>query len=176
MFQKLADLQLKLKQIFLFKNFLPMYIEHLVFCIKRAGWKMTKIHGHLTFEQIRFKQRFILMNKKSRQESNNSVEKGFYKLINNSNFGYYCRNNLGNFKFVPIFRKYREVTFISRHHNFLDSKVWQFATGDLLERDIEKKLNDKLSKLDNPPGIKTLWRRRSDISLYVPATSQVCLK
>ena len=153
-----------------------MYIEHLVFCIKRAGWKMTKIHGHLTFEQIRFKQRFILMNKKSRQESNNSVEKGFYKLINNSNFGYYCRKNLDNFKFVPIFRKYRQVTFISRHYNFLDSKVWQFVTGDLLERDIEEKLNDKLSKLDNPPGINTLWRRHSDISLYVPATSQVRLK
>ena len=27
-----------------------------------------------------------------------------------------------------------------------------------------------------PPGIKTLWRRRNDVSLYVPATSQVRLK
>ena len=32
------------------KNFLPMYLEDLVFCIKRAGWKVTKIHSHLTFE------------------------------------------------------------------------------------------------------------------------------
>ena len=47
----------------LFKNFfLPMQLEDLAFCIKRAGWKVTKIHAHLTFEQSRFKRDFILMN------------------------------------------------------------------------------------------------------------------
>ena len=39
-----------------------MYLEHLAFVIKRAGWKVTKIDAHLTFEQKRFKQKFILMN------------------------------------------------------------------------------------------------------------------
>ena len=53
-----------------------MYLEDLVFCIKLA-WKVTKIHAHLTFEQKRFKQKFILMNQKSRQESNNNVKKIF---------------------------------------------------------------------------------------------------
>ena len=37
------------------KNVLPMYLEDLVFCIKRAGWKVTKIHSHLIFEQKRSK-------------------------------------------------------------------------------------------------------------------------
>ena len=83
-----------------------MYLEDLVFCIKRAGWKVTKTHAHLTFEQKRFKQKFILMNQKSRQESNNSVGKDFYKLMNNSNFGYGYRNNLDNCKFVLIFDEY----------------------------------------------------------------------
>ena len=36
------------------KLFLPMYLEDLAFCIKRAGWKVTKIHAHFTFEQSRF--------------------------------------------------------------------------------------------------------------------------
>ena len=63
-----------------------MYLEDLLFCIKRAGWKVTKIHSHLTFEQSRFKRNFILMNQKSRQLSKNNVEKDFYKLMNNSNF------------------------------------------------------------------------------------------
>ena len=27
-----------------------------------------------------------------------------------------------------------------------------------------------------PPSIKALWRRRSEVSLGIPATSQVCLK
>ena len=50
----------------------------LVFVIKRAGWKVTKIHAHLTFEQKRFKQKIILMNQKSRQELKNNIEKDFY--------------------------------------------------------------------------------------------------
>ena len=49
--------------------FLPMYLEELAFVIKRAGWKVTKIHAHLTFEQKQFKQNFFLMNQKSRQKS-----------------------------------------------------------------------------------------------------------
>ena len=54
-----------------------MYLEDLVFCIKGAGWKVTKIHSNITFEQARFKQKFILMIQKSRQQSKNSVEKDF---------------------------------------------------------------------------------------------------
>ena len=50
-----------------------MYLEHLAFVIKRAGWKVTKIHAHLTFEQKRFKEKFILMNQKSRQLSKNNI-------------------------------------------------------------------------------------------------------
>ena len=125
-----------------------MYLEELVFCIKGSGWKVTKIHSHITFEQARFKQKFILMNQKSRQQSKNSVEKDFYKLMNNSNFGYDCRNKLDNCKFVPIFDEYKEITFINRYHNIFDSKVSQFVTTDLLKADVEEKYNDKLSKLD----------------------------
>ena len=125
-----------------------MYLEDLVFCIKRAGWEVTKIHSHLTFERKRFKQKFILMNQKSKQESKNNVEKDFYKLMNNPNFGYDCRNNLDNCEFVPIFGQYKELTYIHRYHNIFDQKVNQFVTSELLRVDIEEKFNDKLSKLD----------------------------
>ena len=85
-----------------------MYLEDLVFCIKRAGWRVTKIHLHKTFEQARFKQKFLSMNQKLRQQSKNSVEKDFQKLMNNSNFGYDSRNNLDNCKIVPIFDEYKK--------------------------------------------------------------------
>ena len=124
-----------------------MYLKDLVFYIKRAGWKVTKIHSHLAFEQKRFKQKFILMNQKSKQQSRNKVEKDFYKLMNNSNFGYDCRNNLDNCKFVPIFDKYKELTYIHRYHDIFDQKISQFVTSELLRADIEEKFNDKLSKL-----------------------------
>ena len=40
----------------------------------------------LHFEQSQFKQDFVVMNQKSGQKAKNSIEKDFYKLMNNSNF------------------------------------------------------------------------------------------
>ena len=68
--------------------------------------------------------------------------------MNNSNFGYDCRNNIDNCKFVPIFGEYKEITFINRYHNIFDQKVSKFVTPDLLKHKAEEELNDKLTKLD----------------------------
>ena len=57
-----------------------------------------------------FQKSFILMNQNSRQNAENSKEKDFCKLMNDSNFGYDCRNNLGNCQFVPIFDDLKEIT------------------------------------------------------------------
>ena len=54
-----------------------MSLEDLVFCIKRAAWKVTKIHSYLTFEQKRFKQKFNLMNQKSRKNQKIVLKKIF---------------------------------------------------------------------------------------------------
>ena len=88
------------------------------------------------------------MNQKSRQEFKNSIEKDFYKLMNNSNFGYDCWNSLDNCQIVPVFDKYKEVTYVGRYFNFFDTRVSQFVTGDLIRQEIEGKYNDKLIKLD----------------------------
>ena len=64
------------------------------------------------------------------------------------NFGYDCRNNLDNCKFVPIFDEFREVTYVNRYHNVFDQKVSQFVTSDLLKKQIEEDYNNKLMKLD----------------------------
>ena len=80
-----------------------MYLEQLCFAIKRAGWSVITIYSHYAFEQECFKKEFILMNHRAKQNAKNSIEKDFYKLMNNSNFGYDCRNNLDNCQFVSIF-------------------------------------------------------------------------
>ena len=88
------------------------------------------------------------MNQKSRQESKYGIEKDFYKLMNNLNFGYDSQNNLDNCQFVPIFDEYKEVTYVRRYFNFFDPRVSQFVTGDLIRQEIEEKYNDRLIKLD----------------------------
>ena len=87
------------------------------------------------------------MNQKSRQELKNDVEKDFYKLMNNSNFRYDCRNNLDNCKFVTIFDELKELTYFGRY-NIFDPKISKFVTPDLMKQNIEATYNDKLIKLD----------------------------
>ena len=132
-----------------------MYLEQICFPVVRAGWKITNIYTHYTFEQERFKKNFILKNQnilknqKSGQNAKNSVEKGFYKLRNNSNFGYDCRNNLDSCQFVSIYNKLKEITYIKKHYNFFDPKVSKFVTSDLVAQEIEEKYNDDRIKLSN---------------------------
>ena len=130
------------------KFFLPMYLEDLAFCIKRACWKVTKIHAHLTFDQPRFKKNFILMNQTSRQQAKDDVTKDFYKLMNNSNFGYDCRNNLDNCKFNPIFDELNEITNVNRYHNIFDNNMTDFVSTDIVKQFTEEKFNDKIAKLN----------------------------
>ena len=125
-----------------------MYLEDLAFCIKRTGWKVTKIHAHLTFEQSQFKRNFILMNQKSRQLCKNDLEKDFPKLMNNSNFSYDCRNNLDNCKFNRIFDELGEITNVNRYHNIFDEKLSSVVSTDLVKQHVEEKFNDKLAKVN----------------------------
>ena len=87
------------------------------------------------------------MNQGSRQNAKNSIEKDFYQLMNNSNFGYDCRNNLDNCQFVPIFDELQEIIYLKRYYNYFDSKVLSFVSSDLIRQEIEEKCNDSLMKL-----------------------------
>ena len=53
--------------------------------------------------------------------------------MNNSSFGYGCRNNLENCQFIPIFDKLKEVTYLERYYNYFDQKVSKFVTADLIK-------------------------------------------
>ena len=52
------------------------------------------------------------MNQHLRQNAKSSVGKDFFKLRNNANFGYDCRNNLDNCKFIPTFDKLNKITYL----------------------------------------------------------------
>ena len=130
------------------KHFILLYLEDLNFCIKRAGWKVTKIHSHLTFDQEHFKRNFITMNQNSRQQAKDEVTKDFFKLMNNLNFGYDCRNNLDNCKFNPIFDELNEITNVNRYHSIFQKNMENFVSPEIIRQFTEEKFNDSIAKLD----------------------------
>ena len=134
------------------KKFQPLYLEHLNILIGRAGRKVTKIYAHYSFEQERFKKNFILMNQRSRQTAKNAVEKDFFKLLNNANFGNDCRNNIDNCTFVPLFGELNEVTYLKKYYDMFDKNIAKFVSSDLLKQDAEVQYNDALMQLskDDP--------------------------
>ena len=76
-----------------------MYIDHIHFLVKRAGWKVTSVHKYYTFKQVRFKKKYILGNQKARQAvvaRGDDVPANFWKLVNYANFGFDCRDNSQN--------------------------------------------------------------------------------
>ena len=120
------------------KRYQPLYLEHFSLLIKRVGWKVTKIYSHITFEQEQFKRNFILKNQ-ARQNAKTAIEKDFYTLMNNANFGYDSRNNLDNCQFIPIFDELKEVTYLKKYYHYFDPKVKQFVTNELIRADIDEK-------------------------------------
>ena len=134
------------------KKFIPLYLEDLRFLIKRAGWVVTKLYSHFTFEQDAFKKDFVLMNQKSRQNAKNSIEKDFYKLMNNANFGFDCRNNANNLKFERLIDEINELTYIKKYYNLFDNKISGFVNSEILQKNINQEFDQKIALIkDNDP-------------------------
>ena len=102
------------------------------------------------------------MHQKSRQNPKNFVEKEFYKSMNNSNFGYDCRNNLDNCQFVPIFDELKEIKYIKKYYNFFDPEVSKFVTSDLIAQEIEEKYNDDMIKVSKEYKLYKIKKSAAD--------------
>ena len=155
---------------------IPLYIEDLRLLIKRAGWKVTKLYSHFTFEQDTIKKDFVLMNQKSRQNAKNDIEKNFYKLMNNANFGFNCRNNADNLKFDPLIDEINEITYIKRYHNLFDPKIEKFVSSKILEDHIEKEYNDNIFKIKENDPYKDLRKTQLQNQKLMDLDAVECLK
>ena len=58
------------------------------------------------------------MNQKSSQKVTSSVERYFFKLLKNSNFGIDCRNNIDNCILEPLYDDFTEISYIKKFDNF----------------------------------------------------------
>ena len=135
------------------KIFLPLYAEHLQFLITRAGWLVTKIYAHYTFEQCAFKKDFVIMNQVFRQKAKTKVEKDFYKLINNSNFGNDCRNNIDNCSSRPIYDHIEEISYIQKYASLCKNDEYKdFACPKKIRQQTEQDYNYEIMSIkeDDP--------------------------
>ena len=132
------------------KRFLPLYDEHLHLLMKRAGWIVTKIYTHYTFEQSKFKKDILIMNQVSCQKATTSVEKDFYKLMNNTNFAHDCRNNIANCKFNALYDENDEFYSIQKYVSLYFNDAYKdFACPMTMKQQMEQEYNTEMMKIDS---------------------------
>ena len=145
------------------KKFITLYAEELYFLISKAGWLVTYIYAHYTFEQSKFKKDFVIMNQICRQTASSKVEKYFYKLLNNSNYGIDCRNNIDNCHLEPVYEDVTEVSYIKNYTTiFFDESLRDFFLPDLLRQEIEQPFHGKFFALNKEDPTYEAWKLYSE--------------
>ena len=71
---------------------------------------MRNVREHYFFEQSKFKSDLVIMNQVSPQNATSDVERDFFKLMKNSNFGFDCRNNAKNYFFGPTYDETEDLS------------------------------------------------------------------
>ena len=81
------------------------------------------------------------MNQKARKNGTSPIEWDFYKLLNYSNFGISCRNNIDNWKLEPIQDKVGEISYVKKFNTIFDNENDRdFYSPDLWEKKIIKSI------------------------------------
>ena len=146
------------------KKKFPMFIEHTHFLTTRAGWKITNVYQYYTFEQEPFKKEYILGNQRSRQAAvarGDDVQANFWKLLNNTNFCFDCRDNSQNKSLHLIYDERQEVDLISKYSAYNSDNC--FLNFDSLIENINR-YYDKAENFDRNewPFVETLREEETE--------------
>ena len=85
------------------------------------------------------------MNQKSRQKAKSSVERDFFKLLNNSHFGIDCRNNIDNCILEPLYNDFTEISYIKKFTTIINEDTFRnFSSPALLREEIIQTFQSKI--------------------------------
>ena len=113
--------------------------------------------------KVNLKKNLSLWIKHQDENAKTDVEKDFYKLINNSNFGYDCRNNDDNCFFHSIYDEIEELLYAKWYQNVFDQDISEFVSSEILEQQIEEEFLNKIASLD--PNDKHYEARKNSFDL-----------
>ena len=131
------------------KTFIPLYAGRLHFRVKRAWWLVTKSYEHYTFKQDKFQKEFVEMNQKSRQKATSPVERDFFKLLNNSNFGIDCRNNIDTCIIEPVYDDISEISYIKKFTSVYNNDEFRdFFSPRYIREEVMQTFQQKTLLLD----------------------------
>ena len=85
------------------------------------------------FEQSAL-QLLSIMVRDENKEKVSSVERDFYKLLNNSNFGMDCRNKIDNCFLEPLYDDFSEISYIKRFATIFNDDAFRNFFYPLLLR------------------------------------------
>ena len=89
------------------------------------------------------------MNQKLRQKAASSVEKDFYKLLTNNNFGIDCRNNIDNCTLEPIYDDFSETAYIKNYTTIFNDETFRdFFSPPLLRQETTQTYDAKVFALN----------------------------
>ena len=90
-----------------------------------------------------------MMNQEARQKAAYPVERDFYKLLNNSNFGVNCRNNIENCVLEPLYDKIGEISYIKKFCTIFGNKTYrEFLSPTVMRKEITQDRTTKIMSLN----------------------------
>ena len=95
-----------------------------------------------------FKKDFVISNQVARENAKTPMEKTFYKLMNNANFGHDCRNNFDNCYFAPVIDEIEEMSYVRKHQSIYEPDISHFFSTDHLKIQVNEDFDNKTAKLD----------------------------
>ena len=148
------------------KKYFPMFLNHIDFLTKRAGWRVTKVYSNCTFELEPFKKDYILSNQIARQEAvarADDVQANFWKLLNNANFGFDCRNNSQNKRLHLIYNEQAEIEFINKYEGYESTNCF-LNLENIIENVCKKYTNIEGLPEENQPFAQSLMKEEIEKS------------